>query len=68
MTADEALDALDKLGKQALHVYIIKVLCHSFQVACDHCRDGVVLHHDTATVGDVQAFARAHIKCKRPKP
>lgn len=67
MTSDEAFDAIDRLGNQALHVFIIMVRNDSFQVACDHCRERRVFYDDIASIGDVVTFARAHIKCRRPK-
>jgi hypothetical protein len=67
MTSDEALDAIDRLGNQALHVFIIMVRNDSFQVACDHCRERRVLYDNTASIEDVVTFARVHIKCRKPK-
>jgi len=66
MTTDEACDALERLGKQAEHVYVLPQRDGATLVRCDHCRMSVSIGPLVADGVDlVKRFGRDHAKCKR---
>ena len=67
MTTDEAFDALERLGRQAEHVYVLPQRDGATLVRCDRCTISIsvarLVDHGGG-VDLVKRFGREHAKCK----